>query len=158
ADGLNWLADQSEWWTKFRPMSMILTPHPGEMARLTNASGEEIVAEPQKHAMAAAKLWKQVVLLKGSRAVLTDGASVFIGESIPPSLASAGTGDVLAGTIGAFLAQGLSLLDAGCLAIYVGTEAARAVERDYGTLGLIASDLPDAIGRELAVLERNRAT
>jgi len=155
ADGLNWLAGQEEWWTRVEPGSLILTPHAGEMARLLGISAEDVADDAEKVAIDAAATWKQVVLLKGAMAVLTDGDRTLSGGETPVSLATAGTGDVLAGTIGAFLAQGLSLLDAGTLAINVGSRAARQIEAEFGTRGLIASDLPDAIGRELAALVRS---
>jgi NAD(P)H-hydrate repair Nnr-like enzyme with NAD(P)H-hydrate dehydratase domain len=72
----------------------------------------------------------------------------------PASLATAGSGDVLAGVIGAFLAQDLSAIDAASLAAYAGVRAARRLEKDLGTLGVTASDLPRAIAVELAALER----
>ncbi len=158
ADGLNWLADQPEWWTRVTPGTLILTPHAGEMSRLLDKPAEEIVANAQATAVEAAKTWKQVVLLKGSPTVLTDGEKIQTGGTTPRSLATAGTGDVLAGAIGAFLAQGLSPLDAGTLAIFTGSRAVHAVERDFGTLGLLASDLPDAMARELARLDSPSST
>lgn len=156
ADALNWLSGQPEWWTRPRPQSLLLTPHGGEMARLTGETAATIADDPVSAAVQAAKVWNQCVLLKGATAVLTDGSRTVSVDGIPTSLASAGTGDVLAGTVGAFLAQGLSLFDAARLAIFVGTQAARDVESRYGTLGLMAGDLPDAIGTSLAVLERAR--
>jgi NAD(P)H-hydrate epimerase len=156
ADGLNWLAEQDKWWEWVEPGSLVLTPHVGEMARLLDTETDTILADPQVAAVEAADRWKQVVLLKGSRAIVTDGESVYTGPDTPPSLASAGTGDVLAGSIGAFLAQGLSLMDAAVLAVHVGLEATRRIETEFGTLGLIATDLPDALGRAVAALERER--
>jgi NAD(P)H-hydrate repair Nnr-like enzyme with NAD(P)H-hydrate dehydratase domain len=63
---------------------------------------------------------------------------------------------VLAGSIGAFLAQGLSLMDGAALAVHVGLEAARSLHSEFGTLGMIATDLPDAVGRAVAELELRR--
>jgi NAD(P)H-hydrate epimerase len=156
ADALNWLAEQDEWWDRVEPGSLVLTPHMGEMARLLDTETDAILADPQGAAVEAAGRWRQVVLLKGARAIVTDGESVYTGPETPPSLATAGSGDVLAGSIGAFMAQGLSLMDAAVLALHVGLEATQGLESEFGTLGLIASDLPDAIGRALAALERKR--
>lgn len=155
ADGLNWLANQREWWTQVKPQSLLLTPHAGEMARLTGKSADEIAASPEISAVTAATSWQQTVLLKGAKAILTDGSTTLVAGDTPLSLATAGTGDILSGMAGAFLAQGLSLLDAGRLAIFVGTAAARDVEATYGTLGLLASDLPNAIAKVLADMERS---
>jgi ADP-dependent NAD(P)H-hydrate dehydratase / NAD(P)H-hydrate epimerase len=158
ADALNWLASQNNWWDRLEPMSMVLTPHAAEFARLLDTNVERVTSDPAAIAIEAAANWRQVVLLKGAEAVLTDGDEVRIGVDTPPSLATAGSGDVLAGSIGAFLAQGLSLLDAASLALYIGSVAARSIEMEFGTLGLVAGDLPDAIARTLASLERTRAS
>lgn len=155
ADALNWLAKQDEWWTLLPANGCVLTPHLGEMARLTGRSTEEISADPLGTAKTAARSWRQIVVLKYGYTVATNGDRAMIAEDAPRSLATAGSGDILAGTIGAFLAQGLAPLDAATLAIYVGCAAARRVEATTGTLGLVASDLPMAIAAELAALERN---
>jgi len=155
ADALNWLAKQNEWWNLLPAHKCVLTPHLGEMARLTGRSMEEISADPLGTATAAASDWNQIVVLKYGYTVATNGDGAMIANDAPRSLATAGSGDILAGTIGAFLAQGLAPLDAAALAIYVGCAAARRVEATTGTLGLVASDLPLAIAMELAELERN---
>jgi len=153
ADGLNWLAKQPKWWTKVAPGSLVLTPHLGELSRLTGRSTDELSQDPVAAARAAAQTWRQIVVLKYGYSVATDGERAMVAEAAPTSLASAGTGDVLAGTIGAFLAQGVEPLDAAGLALYAGVQAARRIERAYGTLGLVASDLPAAIAGVLADLE-----
>lgn len=154
ADGLNWLAKQDEWWRVLPEGRVVLTPHVGEMARLTGESAEAIAADPLTVAKDAATKWKQVVVLKYGYSIATDGKQSMVAGDAPTSLATAGTGDVLAGTIGAFLAQGLEPLGAAGLALHVGSKAARRVEERFGTLGLVASDLPAAIAEELAALER----
>jgi NAD(P)H-hydrate epimerase len=154
ADALNWLAGRQDWWHDVEPWSLILTPHTGEMARLLGREVESIRRDPAGSAREAAKTWRQVVMLKGTQAVLTDGETVLMGPDTPLSLATAGSGDVLAGSIGAFLAQGLAPMDARALAIHVGIVAARMVEAEYGVLGVVAGDLPDAIGRALCELDR----
>ena len=154
ADGLNWLAKQDGWRDRFPARQAVLTPHVGEMARLLGKEPNDIVADPVGTAREASRSWDQVVVFKYGHTVVSDGDRTLIAEDAPPSLASAGTGDVLAGTIGAFLAQGLAPVDAAALAVFVGGRAARRVERRFGTLGLVASDLPPAIAEELAALER----
>jgi NAD(P)H-hydrate epimerase len=128
------------------------------MSRLTGKSSEEILAAPKEIAKAAAKSWKQTVVLKCGFTIATDGHATIIADDAPPSLASAGTGDVFAGLIGGFLAQGVALLDAAGLAIYLGSRAARNIEGRYGVLGLVASDLPAAVAAEIAALERKRGS
>jgi NAD(P)H-hydrate repair Nnr-like enzyme with NAD(P)H-hydrate dehydratase domain len=96
--------------------------------------------------------------LKYGYSVVTDGTAVLVADDAPTSLATAGTGDVLAGTIGAFLTQGLAPLQAAGLALYAGARAARRVEQRVGTLGLVASDLPIAIAETLCWLESQRGS
>ena len=156
ADGLNWLAKQEEWWNLARPGSLVLTPHIGEMSRLTGKPAADILADPAGTAREAAKSWKQVVVLKHGYSIATDGARTLVSGDVALSLATGGAGDVLAGTIGALLAQGLEPLDAAGLGLYLGLQAARRVECRYGILGLTASDLPLAVAEEIAALEQKR--
>jgi NAD(P)H-hydrate epimerase len=153
ADALNWLAGQQEWWTKLPNGRAILTPHPGEMGRLLSRSPKEIIADPLKTVTDAAREWGQTVVLKYGYTAVSDGTRTIIAEDAPVSLATAGSGDVFAGMIGGFVAQGLAPLDAVGLALHVGPRAARKVEQRFGTLGLIASDLPDAIAEVLGELQ-----
>lgn len=152
ADGLNWLARQERWWEKLPAQRLVLTPHPGEMARLLDRTVEEITADPIGVAAEAAARWSQTVLLKGGNAVVTNGETTLVADLAAASLATAGSGDVLAGVVGGLLAQTRSLLDSAALAIYVGPRAALRVEDRFGVLGVVASDLPDAIANELALL------
>jgi len=153
ADGLNWLAKQERWWERLPAGRAVLTPHVGEMSRLLDRPPAEIVDDPVATAKEAAKRWNQTVVLKYGYTVATDGGQTLVAADAPPSLATAGSGDVFAGTIGAFLAQGVEPLAAAALAIHVGARAARRVERRTSTLGLVAGDLPLAVAEELAVLE-----
>jgi len=157
ADGLNWLAAQEDWPALLAGSVAVLTPHPGELGRLAGIETSAVAADPMAHAVGLARRAGQTVILKLGHSVVTDGETVLIAPSATPALASAGTGDVLAGTVAAFLAQGLSPLDAAGLAVYVGSMAADAVVARVGTLGLVASDLPLAIAVALADLERDGA-
>lgn len=152
ADGLNWLARQGEWWKHVPANRLLLTPHPGEMARLLDTSVEEVVADPVTTAYQAARTWNQTVLLKGGHAVVSDGSTTIVADHAAGSLATAGSGDVLAGVIGGLAAQTRSLLDSAALAIYVGPRAARRVEDRFGVLGVVATDLPDAIANEISLV------
>jgi NAD(P)H-hydrate epimerase len=155
ADGLNALARIDDWWTRLPEGRMVLTPHVGEFSRLMDMETREILADPEGAAVSAALKFRQVVLLKGAPTIVTDGTTIYRATDAPPSLATGGSGDVLSGTIGALLAQGLSLVDAANLGVYAGVKAARRLETELGTLGLVASDLPRAIAVELAALERS---
>lgn len=152
ADGLNWLAKQDEWWKHLPPQRCILTPHPGEMSRLLDKDSDAIIADSLTTVEEAAKLWNQTVVLKYGYSAASNGEQTIVAEEAPVSLATAGSGDVLAGTIGAFAAQGLKPIDAAALALHVGPRAARRGEQRYGAFGLLATDLPDAIALELATL------
>lgn len=152
ADGLNWLAKQEEWWTRLPEGKAVLTPHVGEFSRLTGLETDEILKDPQKHAEAYAKTWKQTVVLKAGRTLVTDGRTTYIAEAETAALATAGSGDVFSGTIGALLAQGLGPLEAAALAIHLGAIAGAQVAQEFGDLGVIAPDLPDAIARALRSL------
>ena len=110
ADGLNALAKIEEWWIRVPEQRLILTPHVGEMSRLMDLPVDEILARPDEIAVEAAIRFKQTILLKGNPVVVTDGRAIFRASDAPASLATAGSGDVLAGTIGALLAQGLPLI------------------------------------------------
>jgi ADP-dependent NAD(P)H-hydrate dehydratase / NAD(P)H-hydrate epimerase len=153
ADALNWLAQQENWWERVPAQLMVLTPHPGEMSRLVGVDVDEIVARPDVIAREAATRWRQTVVLKGGRTVVASAEGAIQCVDAPPSLATAGSGDVLCGSIGGLLAQGLDGPDAAALAVYVGCRAAERVSAQYGTLGIVAGDLPQAIAAELRALE-----
>lgn len=152
ADALNWLARQPSWWERIPPRRAILTPHPGEMSRLLDVSAEEVTADPLTAVREAADRWKQIVVLKGAYSAVSDGTTTLVADLAAPSLATAGSGDVLAGTIGALVAQLRSPLDAAMIGLHVGPRAAKRLEERFGILGMIAPDLPDAIAAELARL------
>lgn len=152
ADGLNWLARQERWWERVPAGRLVLTPHAGEMARLTGLDANEIASDPQSIAQECASRWNQIVVVKAGNAAVSDGTNVVLANDVPLSLATAGSGDVFAGMVAAFLAQGLDYLDAVALAFYAGTQAARTCEAIYGELGVIATDLPENVAAELRQL------
>jgi len=153
ADALHWLSGREGWWDNVEPRSLLLTPHVGEFAALTGIGNDEILADPTAAVRQAANRWQQTVVLKAGKAWISDGATVRTTESAAPALATAGSGDVLSGSIGAFLAQGLAPVDAATLAVYAGVQAARRLSVEFSTLGVVASDLPRAIATVLADLE-----
>lgn len=142
ADGLYWLASQPDWWETLSQAELVLTPHPGELARLLGRTSEEIVADPWGSAREAATRFKQVVVLKyGHTTVASPDGSLVVAPQSFPSLATAGTGDVLAGVIASLMAQGMPALDAAIAGVYVGDATTHHAQRELGTLGLVASDL-----------------
>jgi ADP-dependent NAD(P)H-hydrate dehydratase / NAD(P)H-hydrate epimerase len=154
--GLNLLAKHDGWWRDVR-RPLALTPHPGEFARLTGSPIGATDAERTERALGAAERFRAVVVLKGARTVVAapDGQAAVAGFA-NAALATAGTGDVLAGTIGSLLAQGLRPFDAACLGVYLHGRAAERVSARLGDSGLLASDLPYEIALARHELETLR--
>jgi ADP-dependent NAD(P)H-hydrate dehydratase / NAD(P)H-hydrate epimerase len=153
ADALNWLSEQEQWWERVPAGLLVLTPHAGEMARLFQADVEEVLADPERVALESAARWRQTVVLKGGRTLVASPDGRLVAAEAPPALATAGSGDVLSGSIGALLAQGLSVWDAAALGVFIGSLAADRLTQRVGTLGVVAGDLPLAIAEELRALE-----
>src|SRR5436190_8214120 len=154
ADGLNWLSTVERWWETLKGLRLVLTPHPGEMARLRGVEREAIAADPWGAAREAARAWGQVVVLKGGHTVAaTPDGDLWVAPLANPALAAAGTGDTLAGTIAGLLTQGLAPADAAILGLYLGSRAGDLARADLGTLPLIAGDLPAYIARAIRELE-----
>jgi len=147
AEALNVLAATAEWWTSIS-RTCLLTPHPGEFTRLDGSPVEADDDQRIKRAAAAAVRWGSVVVLKGARTVVASPKEHSARASFEnPALATAGTGDVLAGTVAALLAQGLAPYDAARLGVYLHGVAAERASETLGDAGLIASDLPLLIAR-----------
>ncbi len=142
ADALFALAQIRDWWTHLAPQRAILTPHPGEMATLTGLSRDAVQADRVNIARKFAAQWQQIVVLKGAYTVVAspDGRATLL-PFATPALATAGTGDVLAGTIVAMLAQGLSLRDAAMVGAYIHGLAGEIAQREIGDAGVVAGDL-----------------
>ncbi|MEO5950932.1 MAG: NAD(P)H-hydrate dehydratase, partial [Chloroflexia bacterium] len=146
-DALGILAEWSEWADSV-PEGSILTPHPGEMARLLDTTVEEVQADRVGLAKKAAAEWKQIVVLKGAASVIaTPEGKVFVSPFSNPALATAGTGDVLAGAIAGLLAQGLSAVDAACTGVYLHGLAGELLREEYGISGGLAGELPVLLAR-----------
>ncbi len=119
ADALNALSHEPDA-LKEREAPAVITPHPGEMARLIGLDGPAAVQE-QRHTVAidAAKKFGVVTVLKGYETIVTDGNTSYLNATGNPGMASGGMGDVLTGIISAFIGQGMSCLDAACLGVLV---------------------------------------
>jgi len=141
ADALNALADAPRSKSKLGK-NRVLTPHPGEMARLTGKTIEAIGADRMGAARKAAKEWGAVVVLKGARTVVAhpDGRSSEDPHEVP-ALATGGTGDVLSGIIGALIAQGSDPYAAAVSGVYIHAAAGRRISQRLGESGLLAGDL-----------------
>jgi len=131
----------------------VLTPHPGEMARLLGADVRKVQADRVGVAAAFAKKHRCVVVLKGARSVVADpDGAVWINPTGNAGMACGGMGDVLAGLIGALLAQGLSAADAACLGAYLHGAVADEVASQQGQLGMRATDVAEGLPRGFARL------
>jgi hydroxyethylthiazole kinase-like uncharacterized protein yjeF len=154
ADALNALADL-EGWPKSLRQKAILTPHPGEMSRLMGIPVAEVEANRLTLALRAAQEWDVVVVLKGAYSIIAapDGRA-FINPFATPALATAGTGDVLAGAVAGLLAQGLAPFEAAVAGAYLHGLAGQMVSEEIGVAGVVAGDLLARLPRGIAALGR----
>ncbi len=158
ADGLNNLSALEHWWMLL-PRGTVITPHPGEMGRLCNGlkvSGGGI--ERLELARQKAQEWKVTLVLKGACTIITQGHTpesihTRINWKANSAMATAGTGDVLAGMVAGLLAQNLSPFDAASAAVYLHATAGERVSRDIGQAGLLATDLLPEIPRSMLNLD-----
>ncbi|TLU67896.1 bifunctional ADP-dependent NAD(P)H-hydrate dehydratase/NAD(P)H-hydrate epimerase [Enterobacter sp. MF024] len=143
ADALNLLAINPD-----KRHNRILTPHPGEAARLLNCSVAEIESDRLHSAQRLVKRYGGVVVLKGAGTVVASESGVAgIVDVGNAGMASGGMGDVLSGIIGALLGQKLALYDAACAGCVAHGAAADRLADQYGTRGMLATDLFDALRR-----------
>ena len=141
ADGLNILATMEDWPKRLAPGS-VLTPHPGEMARLMGCPVADVQADRLAVARSQASAWNQIVVLKGAYTVIAapDGKAIII-PFANPGLATAGTGDVLAGTIVSLRAQGVDGFAAAAVGAYLHGVAGELAREEIGTAGMVAGDV-----------------
>ncbi|HZV80581.1 MAG TPA: NAD(P)H-hydrate dehydratase, partial [Geobacteraceae bacterium] len=157
ADALNAVAGHLEVIRNSRSSAVVMTPHPGEMARLTGVT----VAEVESDRLAAAGRFavenKVYLILKGARTVVAapDGR-LAVNSSGNPGMASGGMGDVLTGVITALLAQGYEPFAACCLGVYCHGAAADMVAHDKGEIGLIATDVQEMLPYVFKMLTERR--
>jgi hydroxyethylthiazole kinase-like uncharacterized protein yjeF len=155
ADALNALA---AWrgWPAATAGRLVLTPHPGEMARLAATTVAAVQADRPGVSRRSAGEWRQVLVLKGPHTVVAapDG-SALVSPVATAALATAGTGDVLAGAIAGFLAQGVAPVEAAGLGVYLHAAAALQLREEYGESGLLASELAAGLARVAAALRRS---
>lgn len=156
ADALNVLAGQSEALARCG-VPKILTPHPGELARLLDVPTAEVQRDRLGTAREAARRFDAVVVLKGARTVTAaPGGEAFIVPTGNPGMASGGMGDVLTGVIAAFVAQRLPPLTAGWVGAYLHGLAGDLVTEQVGGAGLLAREVADAVPRARMVVVRGQ--
>lgn len=151
ADGLNAICDDPEGVLE-KGSPIIITPHPGEMSRLTGLDIKYINENRIEVTRNFSKKWGIIVVLKGARTTigLPDG-TVFVNTSGNPGMASGGSGDALTGIISSFCAQGIRAQDAAIAGVYIHGRAGDLMAEQYGEHGLCASDL--TMGAALAIKE-----
>ena len=154
ADGLNALSDSPRVKGKLGK-TRVLTPHPGEMARLTGKTADAINADRTAAARRAAKDWGAIVVLKGAHTLVAhpDGRVSEDPHEVP-SLATGGTGDVLSGIIGGLISQGSDPFTAAVTGVYIHAAAGRDIAARIGDSGLLASDLLPEIPRVMNLLRQ----
>jgi len=160
ADGLNNLSKVEGWWKELA-VPTVVTPHPGELSRLTGLPMEEIQSDRLVVARRYAGEWGVTVVLKGANTVVAapDGRAR-LSPFANPGLASGGTGDVLAGAIAGLMAQGpstgsgqgLEPYDAASLGVYLHGLAGERVREELGSAGMVAGDLLPALPRAIKEL------
>ncbi len=125
---------------------IIITPHPGEMSRLSGLEIDTIQRNRQKVAKDLARQCNLIVVLKGNNTVISDGkGNNFVNESGNPGMGTGGTGDILTGMIASFLAQGVPAFKAAKLAVYIHGKAGDLAAREKGEIGLIAGDILEKV-------------
>ncbi len=143
ADALNALGDGADFSNAKRPI--IITPHPGEFARLLGVSTAQVQADRENLAATFAAKHGIVVALKGAGTIVTDGERVYVNITGNPGMATGGSGDVLTGVVAAMLGQGLPAFEAACLGTYAHGLAGDVARDQNGMIGLIAGDIVDAL-------------
>ena len=142
ADGINALAGHLQYLKE----KMVLTPHPGEMARLLGISAAKVQQDRKTIAVNFARQHKVVLVLKGHNTlVCAKNGDFYLNRTGNPGMATAGSGDVLTGMIAAFLAQGLDSFKAAKYAVYLHGLAGDLAAKEKTQISLIASDIIDKI-------------
>ena len=153
ADGLFALAES---WggVKSGAAQAVITPHPGEAARLLGISTAQVQADRLGAARKLAAQGGAVAVLKGARSIIAEpGGAAWINLTGGPLLASGGSGDVLSGVIGGLMAQGLGSLEAALVGCFAHGLAADLAAEEYGQRGLAAEELADWLPQAFAILE-----
>jgi NAD(P)H-hydrate epimerase len=158
ADGLNHISKDMNLLKDHRA-AVILTPHPGEMSRLTGIALQDILKRPVETAVDTARKYNVIVLLKGAATVVADpSGKTYINTSGNSGMGKGGSGDVLTGMIASLVAQGYSPFDAAVYGCYIHGRAGDEAAAQLGEVGMIAGDIIDAIPRTFKKLYELRTT
>lgn len=148
ADGLNNLAADTSWSQFPSPAPRVLTPHPGEMQRLSGVASSDRDGQ-KRAAIDMALKARATIVLKGHRTWVTDGQRHYENTTGNPAMASGGSGDVLTGVITALIGQGLDAFSAAVLGVYVHGAAGDIAHKEIGGESVLATDLIAALPRAL---------
>ncbi|MBU0641197.1 MAG: NAD(P)H-hydrate dehydratase [Planctomycetes bacterium] len=159
ADGLNSISGVRDWWKSRAGRVTVVTPHPGEMARLRQGAGlpetrGQSDAARREVAVEFARLTGVTVVLKGYATVVATPVVIYINTTGNPGMATGGMGDVLTGLVAALLGQGLAAFDAARLGVYCHGAAADRLEQQIGPRGYLAREVADAVPQALAQASR----
>ncbi|MCA9407323.1 MAG: NAD(P)H-hydrate dehydratase [Candidatus Omnitrophica bacterium] len=155
ADALNALSGHLNSLTK-TPTLKILTPHPGEMARLLNIDKKRIEADRKKYAQEFAQKYQCFLILKGHQTVVASPqGKIYVNKTGNPGMATGGTGDVLTGIIAAFIAQGVDGFAAAKFGVYLHGYAGDLAARNKTRVAMIASDIIESLPQSLAKLSKH---
>jgi len=157
ADGLNALAEDVAALRR-APAPRILTPHPGEMARLAGLSAGRVQRSRKPVALRFARENHVVLVLKGHRSIVTDGRRAFVNPTGNPGMATGGAGDVLTGTIAALIGQRLGPYEAAVLGTYVHGLSGDLAAKQFGEVSLIATDVLDFLPQAFQKLAARKPT
>jgi NAD(P)H-hydrate epimerase len=148
ADGLNAFREHPDLLQRGHA-KRVLTPHPGEAARLLGTSIEAVQADRRGAALQLATRFLAITVLKGHRTLITDGKRIVVNRTGNPGMATGGTGDVLAGVIGGLMGQELDPFDAAALGARVHGRAGDLAAKRVGETSLMATDLLEDLPRAL---------
>ncbi len=154
ADGINALAGDIAVLEKRKTNALILTPHEGEFARLIKKTAETVHARRKELAKKFALRYNLTLVLKGNNTIVTDGKRIFENTTGNAGMATAGSGDVLAGIISGIAAQKLAAFEAACAGVYLHGLAGDLAARDLTQMAVIASDLIYYLPQALMTMRR----
>ena len=154
ADGLNALSEDRSILKRHRSKDVVITPHTGELSRLTGIPAEEIEFNRMEIARDSARQFKVTVVAKGAPTVTaSENGTVFINPTGNPGMATAGSGDVLAGLIGGLWAQGMERSAAAYAGVYVHGRAGDRAKEKFGEKSMMATDIQQSIPETLIQIE-----
>ena len=152
ADGINCIKSRISILKEIK-VPVVLTPHPGEMARLISKQVAEIQENRIEISKSFAKEMRVILVLKGANTVVTDGDRVFVNTTGNPGMAMGGSGDMLSGITGAFIAQGIDPFEAAKAAVYLHGLSGDNASKLFGERGMTVSDMTEQLGALMSKIE-----